>query len=259
VDEKDAQKLATESGNSFQCRIANHFRAAGWTVLLSPYYLDLSTDKAREIDLIVEKSFPLRRLFRGPTQSLRLRLFIECKYIAQGVVFWFDSIDTARATEWIETNTVFTVTNTFIRQHHYLNLGSAVAKLFASQKQKGDENDPMFKALNQCLNGFIHNKPREMLIPPADDEETRQLSYPVIVCSDFGKFFRTHVEDDDAIAPVRLKDNFALEVNYAFVGPSGRPERRYFLIDVVEAAQLDTFLTALEDEVEAAKVLFGDN
>src|ERR1700733_7192733 len=259
MDEKAAEKLATESGNSFHCKIANHFRAAGWTVLLSPYYLDLSTDRAREIDLIVEKSFPLRRLFRGPTQSLRLRLFIECKYIAQGVVFWFDRMDAARARHWIETNTVFTTTNTFFQHHHYLNLGSDVAKLFASQKHKGDENDPMFRALNQCLHGFIHNEPREMLIPSADDEEIRQLSYPVIVCSDFGKFFRTHVEDDDAVAPVRLKDNFALEVNYAFVGPSGSPERRYFLIDVVEASQLDTFLTALEYEVDAAKLLFGDN
>jgi hypothetical protein len=36
VDAAVAKTLAERSGNSFQCKVANYFRAKNWAVLLSP-------------------------------------------------------------------------------------------------------------------------------------------------------------------------------------------------------------------------------
>jgi hypothetical protein len=150
-----AKRLVTESGNSFQCRVANVFRELGWVVLLSPYYVDASTDKTRELDMIVERNFPIQNIWNGPPKSIRVRLFIECKYITQGTVFWMDSIDEAQARNWIHTHTCFQQNNIYTNDHHYLTQGNIVGRLFVTDKQKGDENDPMFRTINQCLHGFV--------------------------------------------------------------------------------------------------------
>jgi hypothetical protein len=42
-----AIKLIGESRKSFQCKVANYFRAKVWAVLLSPYYVDSSTVSGR--------------------------------------------------------------------------------------------------------------------------------------------------------------------------------------------------------------------
>jgi hypothetical protein len=67
---KVAKELAEKSGNSFQCKVANYFRANNWAVLLSPYYVDASSDKSRESDLIVEKFFPVTNYFPGAPGSV---------------------------------------------------------------------------------------------------------------------------------------------------------------------------------------------
>jgi hypothetical protein len=185
-----------------------------------------------------------------------VRLFIECKYITQGVVFWFDSIDEVRAREWIYSRTPFARDNVFSKEHHYLTRGDEAAKLFASAKQKGDENDPIFRAVNQCLNGFLHSRDRASLIPYADGEDSIELKYPVIVCSEFGDFFRTSVRD--TTDPVAIKENFLLEVDYAYVAREGGTTE-FSLLDFVEFGQLKTFIECLEREVEALSKLVGDN
>jgi hypothetical protein len=57
MDAAGAKALADKSGNKFQIQVANYFRAKKWAVLVNPYYVDASTDKSRESDLIVEMSW----------------------------------------------------------------------------------------------------------------------------------------------------------------------------------------------------------
>jgi hypothetical protein len=253
----DAKKLIKESGNTFQSKVINYFRENDWNVLVSPYYVDAVTDKSREIDLIVEKKFGVTNQWQGPPKSVTARLFVECKYIAQGSVFWFDDQDLSRALEWITTNTCFTDNNTYTREHHYLKSHAQVAKLFATAHQKGDENDPLFRTLNQCLNGYIHNRSRELLIPSMHNEIVTKLEYPVIICSDFYKYFRTSIGGAEDPSPIT--ENFAVELNYAYVSNNAPIFRRYFLVDVLAFDLLDVFVAALEAEVAAAKVMVQDN
>lgn len=233
MDAAAAKKLAEKSGNSFQCKVANYFRAKNWAVLLSPYYVDASTDKSRESDLIVERSFPVTNYFAGtPERSVRLRLFIECKYVSEGVVFWMEAMDSAQAQNLVFARTPFVRDHQRTREHHYFQNSEPVAKLFASEQRKGEEGDPIYRALNQCLNGYIHNETRASMVPTVPKEETTQIDYPVIVCSDFNEFYWTSVANPADPTPIRR--NFLLEVDYAYVSPRKGVTREYFLVDVVD-------------------------
>ena len=66
MDLEGAKTLIAESGNSFQCRVATFFRDRKWAVLISPYYVDSSTDKTRELDLIAEAVYSVKRVWIGP-------------------------------------------------------------------------------------------------------------------------------------------------------------------------------------------------
>jgi hypothetical protein len=263
-DVDKAKTLVTTSGNRFQCKVANYFRDLDWTVLMSPYYVDSSSDKTRELDLIVEHHFQVPQLWgHGAIKFIAVRLFIECKYIANGAVFWFDNMDAGDARDWIHTSTggCFTANNLYINQHHYLKRGDSVAKLFQSEnKQKGGEDiDPFFRTVNQCLNGYIHNKSRPLLIEHGANTQITQLNYPVVICSSFDQFFMTHTAaDPDIEPPAQLQDDFGLEVNYAYLDPSRRSIKQYFLLDVLGFGRLDGFLNALETEVKAAMELVQD-
>ena len=53
-----AKEIIAKSGNNFHSKVVERFRASGWSVSISPYYLDGSTNKAREIDLVAEIAKP---------------------------------------------------------------------------------------------------------------------------------------------------------------------------------------------------------
>ncbi len=261
MDAAAAKALAERSGNSFQCRVLNYFRDNGWTVLLSPYYVDASSDKSRESDLIVEKPFQVH--YHGiigvlPMHSVRLRLFVECKYVAEkagGAVFWTDPIDSMKARELVFSRPPFRPDHPSHHQQHYFQRNDPVAKLFTSEKQTGEENDPIYKALNQCLNGYIYNKERDALIPLERRERATTLDYPVIIYSTFGRFYSTSVAQPADPAPV--EQNFLTEVDYAYLHPSGAVSREYFLVDMVDFTKINAFVESLRIEAEAAADLLG--
>lgn len=250
-----AQQLIAESGISFQCRVMEAFRQAGWTVLLSPYYLDPATDKAREIDLLAERDYRIQNTF-GVPKGVRLRLHVECKYISQVTTFWFDACDELRCYEHIRSTTPFPRNNVFIEEHHYRTGPRGVAKLFATERSRGDDQDPIYKALNQVLSGYFQHRSLPPLIPARGHEQVTLLQYPVIVVSDFSRFFRTDVR---ANAPVEeIAQNFLLETNYAFRTPAGAQRSEYLLTDVVELSGLHAFFGQLQREIDALTKILVD-
>lgn len=256
MDAAAAKELSETSGNSFQCRVANYFRGHNWTVLLSPYFVDALSDKTRESDLIVEKSFPVRQYWVGGSRSVRLRLFVECKYAAKnaGVVFWTDAMDLTAARNWVSSRPPFNPDGRHQREHHYFQSNDPVAKLFASEKQKGDDGDPIYKALNQCINGFIHNQTRPSMISTTKlSEEVTRVDYPVIVFSSFDQFYSTDVANQ--VDPTPIQRNFLAEVNYAYVNPRGAAVRDYFLVDMVDFNKIESFVESLVTEMAAATCL----
>ena len=257
MNAQQAKQLMETSGNGFHCKVAEYFRAKHWRVLLSPFHIDPSTDKARELDLIAEKYFYVPQYHHGDPTVVTIRLLVEFKYIPKegGVLFWFDSLNLRRAMEWVIRNTPFERNHITFYKQHYLrnredkNAREPVAKLFASETQKMPENEPMYRAVNQCLSGYINNS-REVHSKRADNVKARTISYPAIVCSSFAGCFRTDVATQ--ADPVPLTSDCQLEINYAYVTPQGRSREEYVLIDLVQCSGLDDFLATIELEAEGA-------
>lgn len=251
-DIDEVNSIINESGNSFHCRVANYLQEKGWHTLVSPYYMDSSSNKPREIDLIAEKSWRYDDMFEEKYGTINIKLFIECKYIPQTNVFWFSDKDVVSTKKWLSSNTPLLERNMFTERHHYLSTNPKVAKLFASKNRPNVENEVIYKALNQSLNSMVYLRHRESIIPPAPNQNNNILTtveLPVILCNSFEKFYR--VEMDNSSNPESIQDNFQLEVNYAYLDHNKNNRNEFFLIDVVDFNKFDEFLDQMESDKNA--------
>lgn len=247
----EIEKLIKESGNSFHSKVARWLVGDGWHIRVSPYYMDQSQNKAREIDLVAEKLFEIQD-FRGRRHSdLVVRLFVECEFVPGHSVFWFSDKDKRAAMKLACSLGVgFKPDNTYTQKHHYLSSPSAkVAKLFATSKAS-PEQDPFYKALNQVLSAQVAMRNQASSIPGRSNGSRRVLNCPVIVCSSFSGIYAADFIHD--VDPVPVEDNFLLEVQYAYTDTSSNSRDDYFLIDVVEFEQLPRFSAALDRDAQAA-------
>jgi hypothetical protein len=205
--------------------------------------------------MLAEMRFPVPQHFVGvPVASIRLRLFIECKYVPVdkgGVVFWMGTKDRAQAELWVINKArLFRKDHPgSFRLHHHLRDNDPVAKLFTSEGNR--DEDPFFRSLNQSLNSYIHNATRETLLPKAQNEQVTLLDYPVLICSTFEHFFHTSVATPADPTPMTLPQ-FEVELDYAYIAANGAKARGYFLVDVVDYSRFEAFVTQLVDEVQAA-------
>ncbi len=108
---EDIEHLIKKSGNTFHARVARWFKDKGWHLVVSPYYMDQTQVKAREMDLIAEKLWPAVDNRGRPSGHVAVRLFIECKYLPSYSVICVLPLD-----------------YTCAKNHHYLSK-NAVAKL----------------------------------------------------------------------------------------------------------------------------------
>ncbi len=249
----EVKSIISSSGNSFHCKVTNYLKGKGWTTLVSPYYMDGSSNKPREIDLIAEKSWKYNNNYEQTYGTVNIKLFIECKYIPQINVFWFGEKDIASAREWVSRNTPLKDHIGYTDRHHYLSPDKkTVAKLFASKSKQNIENEVIYKALNQSLNAMVYLRhPYSIIpeIPHRDNNILVSVEMPVILCNSFEKFYR--VEMEDSCNPRAINENFQLEVNYAYIDQNKNNQNDFFLIDVVGFDKLDSFLNHIEDDVEA--------
>jgi hypothetical protein len=52
---QEVLQLVRSSGNNFHAEVARWFHANKWHIVISPYYMDQTQNKAREIGLIAER------------------------------------------------------------------------------------------------------------------------------------------------------------------------------------------------------------
>jgi hypothetical protein len=246
TDIDQVMNIIATSGNNFHCKVFEYLKAKGWTILISPYYNDNVSDKLREIDLIAEKAFNVKDTFGRLMGTVNIKLFIECKYITQKVVFWFHNKDLVKAKHLVLETTPLHEHNIYTDKHHYLN-SDTVAKLFADEKKQKAENEIFYKALNQSLNSMVYYRESESIIPKNSEFIKYTINYPVIICNDFNNLYRVDIGSNDA--PVIVNDNFQLEVNYAYLNTSKKQINEYFLIDIVAYDKIDAFLENLQEDV----------
>jgi hypothetical protein len=246
-------KLIQSSGNSFHAKVARWFRDNGWHVVISPYYMDQTQTKAREIDLVAERLWPINGRFGEPLGHIAVRLFIECKFVVSDAVFWFADKDNDSALQRVCASGLFSPDNTYTERHHYLSQGQRVAKLFATSNNiKSAENEPFYKALNQSLNAMTSMRGQELTIPLVRKSgllPEAVLEYPVVVCNSFEKLYC--VDFFDSSEPRPIQDNFQLEVSYAYIDRNEAQRNEYFLLDFVAFNKLAEFGSAIDGDAKS--------
>jgi hypothetical protein len=242
-------KLIEQSGNTFHYEVVRFLREKEWMVTVSPYYSDYATDQSREVDIITEKSYPVRRPpFNQFVGIINVRIFIECKHINGEIAFWFDNKNKTNANARVISDTPLKQHNIYTQKHHYL-IDGRVAKLFS--KKRGSDQDVIYKALTQTLHALIYYRDHHIpsMLPQNGLKTLANLDYPVIICNDFENLYQVH---DDGSGFSSLSENFQLEVNYAYVSKAGNSRLEYFLIDIVDFDKFEAFLTVLQDnDIEA--------
>lgn len=249
-------QLIDGSGNNFHAKVARWFHANDWHTVVSPYYMDQGQSKARELDLVVEKLWPIRDVFGQPEGDVVVRLFVECKFVASEAVFWFAPKDTEAAKKLVCRSGSFSENNMYTERHHYLAKSPNVAKLFASNNTRTSENEPFFKALNQALNATVAMRgksPAHPAIAGRRGGTLVMLEFPVVVCSAFDQLYAVDFLAESDPTPIR--ENFQLEVQYAYLDRGGNQHDDYFLLDFVEFSQLGTFESAVGEGAKAAAYL----
>lgn len=251
---KDIKNIIENSGNNFHIDVIEFLKNNGWTTQISTYYHDNSTGKPREIDLIAEKfyKFEENKFKTSKYHGLIVKLFIECKYFPQNIAFWFFDKDQVNAQKLVITETYLTKNNTYTEQHHYLT-EPKVAKLYDSAKDNPD-NELIYKAINQSLNAMLSFKNSTTTLELEHNYKTYTVNYPVIACNSFDKFYRVDTGNNNE--PVEIKDNFQLEINYAYYDASKKSQNKYFLVDIVAFDKFSAFLDkTLNQDIEALKQL----
>lgn len=252
----EVSKLVRNSGNNFHAKVACWLSDNDWHVVVSPYYMDQTQNKAREIDLIAEKLWPVRDMFGHPEDDVAVRLFIECKFVPSYSVFWFAEKDQDSAQELVCANGLFPANNTYTSKHHYLAQSSKVAKLFATSASKALQNEPFYKALNQTLNAMVSMIGRPVTVPALKKSRRSPravIEFPVVVCSSFDQIYSVDFYKESK--PESIKDNFQLEVRYAYIDRNNNQRDDYFLLDFVEFSQLEKFAEAIDEDARAAAFL----
>lgn len=253
--EEQLIELIEKSGNTFHYKVVNFLRGKEWFVRVSPYYNDNLTDKPREIDIIAEKSFGVY-FFQDYIGTVNVKLFIECKFINSDTIFWFDNKDKEKAIEraMVDTGLDGPDKNTKIQSHRSMR-NNEIAKLFVSSKEKAQENEVVYKALNQGLNAMVYYKNTGSIIPGSGYKKIfRTLNYPIIMCSDFNSFYQVKAVDENQSIPKKIEDSFQFEINYAYVDKDKKNKTEYFLVDIVDFNKFEEFLKDIESsDIDAVK------
>ena len=79
------------------------------------------------------------------------------------------------------------------------------------------------------------------------------MEFPVVVCSSFDKIYSVDFYTESQ--PESIKDNFQLEVRYAYIDRRNNQRDEYFLLDFVEFSQLEKFAEAIDKDAKVAAFL----
>ncbi len=256
------KKITKPDGNDFQYKVKKALTDAGWVVRMSPYYNDSFSEKPREIDIIAEKEFPpvQNSIYRS---TVIVRLFVECKYIAESTTFWFESRNITKAGEVVDSTRSFhdmKMNHEVSIKHHYLS-NELIAKLYRTNGKNSADGDPIYKAITQCLNATIYYRNRATELSgkfKGTHASAEELNYSVIVCNSFERFIKKDTTSE-SVADEEITTPFQLEVDYAYSTKDTQTEE-FFYVDVLSIGDLKAFEeNTMFQEVNLAKQKMSDD
>lgn len=239
--EEKIKKIIEKSGNDLHVEAERILKEAGWHTTSSMYYIDSSTEKARETDIIATKDWDINDNFGRKILTFRVRLFIECKKISEPVVIWTKDKTIDAAENLARDNNVLREEEqiNYVDKippliHHYLTPNNVIYQWDTSKEER---NDFLFKGVDGCLKSLLFFKHRFRYTDYIID-------YPIIIINSLSVLKE---RDGSKIGASPVDHNQQLELNYSYIPVSGGDKTSYFLIDVVELAKLNDFQQMLRD------------
>lgn len=238
------KEIIRDSGHQLHLQVIDLLRSCGWKVTISPFYNDPATGKARELDIIAEKIISVTSSLKKASddlpleESLRVQFFIECKYIKNPLVFWFDDKNIPETQVFARSNKVLeTIQESVLNQvhaqerrriHHYVK-DTDVAKLHKTQGTQ----DNFFDGLSSVLNSWmIYNQ-----IP-----KSNTVTFPIIILNSFNNVFRVDATNKNGFK--KIVDSFQYEINYSCLKDSIQ-NSQFCLVDILEVDRMDAFIDFL--------------
>lgn len=235
-----------QSGNDFHYEVADFLETNGWPTQRSPYYVDLATQKSREIDIIARRRYQLRDIFGHNQAEILIRLFIECKYLKPNVAVALNFVpkDVHAARDLAKNNNILRPgdehflgdrSQQFSPVHHYIDC-EEVVKNWAC----GGSEDILYKGWEQALHAMIYYQHHQ-------HEHIYAIDYPVIMVSSFKNVSRRDWINKSS-SPVLEDFQIAVDYSYPIFSKTGEMPSvtKYFLIDVVSFQNLSSFLDKLQ-------------
>ena len=256
---KSARSLIEKSGMLTHLKVIDILKKSGWSVRVSPYYYDDVAESVREIDIVAEKPFNSAEQRYISTTQLNVQLFVECKYINQDVLLWFDKPNQEKAVEALEKATGLQLavrhSGDVLPDSFRYYTAEKVAKIFSGNSGR---EDLIYKALSQSLRALVYYKqwapgPIENSFNDHPESVNHVVRYPVVVCDNFQNLKELRIGTDSGNLDVsELKGDFLLETNYVYFNKAKTTTiDDYFWIDFVDANKLGQFLQILESEAAA--------
>lgn len=229
-------KIIEKSGHDFHLKVSKKLRDLGWNTVDNHYYNDPDSGKAREIDIIATKEYPVHGdSFNHVNEKIIIKLFIECKYINSPTIFWFKNRDINRAIELSKDSEILNdKPDNYVNdltKHHYVKSNDVTGQW------QSTNNDVFNEAQHQVL--------KAMLFFKEAGQENYEISYPIIVINDFSQLYRRESPPKNHD---NITENFQIEINYAYKNKKNDNITKYFLIDVVEIPTLERFIDELEEK-----------
>lgn len=243
------------SGNNLHLDVANKLRELDWEVTISPYYLDDTSEKAREIDIVATKPMVYSKGMNTNLQQEEFyaKLFIECKYIDSDVIFWKDQISDVNikhATQYaINISQIGGKLDQINEKFHYSKFqkDKCISKLFTNipKPQKSTE-DVIYQSFNQSLKSLIHFRSVNL--------SSKTIYYPVVIYKlREGSLLLTY---DKSIDETKEVKNQSLEVFYTFKANDGNAVSKFFIVDFVDFSKLENYINTINvDMIEVRSVL----
>jgi len=243
---EELKKIIKKSGNNVHMRTVEKLEQVGWTVGLSSYYYDDTTNIPREIDIVAEKQYGLK----GTGDNFLVSLFMECKYFKQEIAFRMHSNTqgkTAIKIKGVNLDEVLEQDSDLGRKHHYIEEPS-VGKLYDT---KNDTDRTVFNAITQPIKSLIFFRDH--------GKDKVAMYYPIVLYDGIEGFYcveRYNIagKDLDALSPMK---NTLFGVKYSYKNVLNNDlKTEDFCIDFIHESELGFLLDVIEKEAsEVQKAL----
>lgn len=214
------------NGGDFPHEVSALLQDNGWIPQLAPHYVDISTGKTREIDVIGRKKVETKDSFWGSRGEFLIRLFIECKTLESDYLLHFATRNHDKAMDFVKDNLILRQDGEMnLERSHYLT-DSEVVKTWDPAGR-----DDFYDAWTQSVHSMIFFSENQ-------HEGPYVIDVPIVVFRSFDHLYR---RDGSKQGYSLVTEPFQVEVDYTYP-VRGRNTAKTFFVDFVAFDNLKTFL-----------------